>query len=412
MEEELELYIHIPFCKQKCYYCDFLSFAGRESHIILYIDCLIKEIKAMRLLAVHKTVTSVFIGGGTPSILEGHLIEKVMNAVLENYTVKQDAEITIEANPKTLTKDKLLRYKKSGIERLSIGLQSSDNEMLRKLGRIHTYEDFLENYNLARTCGFTNINIDYMSGLPGQSVADYEASLRKILELQPEHISAYSLIIEENTPFYSKYESDVLKRQMGKETIFLPNEECEYEITKRTQDLLKNKGYLQYEISNFAKKGYECKHNIGYWQRKDYLGFGLGAASCYQNIRFNNKDQWKDYLEIDWTKKAQLLEDSYQVNVGHKILEKVLLSLDKIFIQHLSRKEQMEEYMFLGLRLTQGVSKVKFAEQFSMSLDEIYKEQLEQLLREKLLEEFEEYIVPTKRGMELNNYVCAMFLQD
>lgn len=407
MAEELELYIHIPFCKQKCFYCDFLSFANQTTQIPLYIAKLIQEIEAMSVLALNKVVSSVFLGGGTPSILEEHWIEAIMEAVFLNYIVGKDAEITIEANPKTLTKKKLFSYLKSGITRLSMGLQSSDNAMLNTIGRIHTYEDFLENYNLARACGFMNINIDYMSGLPNQSVHMYEESLKKVLQLHPEHISAYALIIEENTPFYAKFESDVLRRQRGEKTFALPDEDMEYQMTKSTGALLKENGYLQYEISNFAQKGFECAHNIGYWQRKDYLGFGLGASSCYQNVRFVNTNVMNTYLQLELQTKAITLEE-----VTQEQLQRMLKKLGKKQIQFLSVQEQMEEYMFLGLRLVKGISKAKFKEVFQKDIFEIYEKPIKRLISEKLLEENSTDIFPTRRGLEVNNYVGSMFLQE
>lgn len=415
MVEELELYIHIPFCKQKCFYCDFLSFAGKEAQMSLYVEQLKREIRQMSCFAKNKEVSSVFIGGGTPSILEEHFIEEIMEEVFCNYKVKQEAEITLEANPKTLTKEKLLVYLKSGISRLSMGLQSSDNEMLKKIGRIHTYEDFLSNYDLARECGFFNINIDYMSGLPGQSLSSYDASLDKVLRLEPEHISAYALIIEENTPFYMKYNSDIISREKGENTTFLPDEETEYKMTKLTEEMLKENKYVHYEISNFAKKGYECKHNIGYWERKDYLGFGLGASSCYENIRFSNTNQMKDYLEINFEqdffgeeKKNQLRKDKD----NQKILSDTFTNMKKTQIQCLTIEEQMEEYMFLGLRLVKGVSKKVFKAQFGVDIWDVYGKSLKKMLSEEMLEETNTHIVPTKRGIELNNYLASMFIRE
>mgnify|MGYP001018935692 CR=1 FL=1 len=294
----MELYIHIPFCLRKCRYCDFLSFASDACVREKYVDQLIREIESIpeedagqcpenaapRLNLTGRTVETIFIGGGTPSLLPPSAVERILAAVRQVFQVEPDAEITMEANPGTLTPDSAAGYRNAGVSRLSLGLQSASEEELRLLGRIHTREQFLQSFRAARDAGFDNINVDLMSALPGQSEESWQETLRFVCDLEPEHISAYSLIIEEGTPFASR-------------TLNLPDEDAEYNMYEATAQILREYGFEQYEISNYAKKGRECRHNVGYWIRQDYLGFGLGASSLYGKERFANTQDMKKYLE-------------------------------------------------------------------------------------------------------------------
>lgn len=386
MKKELELYIHIPFCAKKCAYCDFLSSPQDEETIERYVDALIREIRAHKEYETsHATckVTTIFLGGGTPSILNASQIEKIFKALRENFTITKSAEITIEANPGTVTKEKLETYKHCGINRISFGLQSANNEELKLLGRIHTYEEFLESYRLARACGFENINVDLISAIPKQTVTSWEKTLTKVIRLNPEHISAYSLIVEDGTPFAKQYGEGCPKVDD------LPSEEEERVIYYKTEELLQEAVYHRYEISNYAKDGKECQHNLGYWERKEYLGIGLGASSLIDNARFKNTDNLEYYL-----KHAEQL---------CKIQENK---------EPLSMKEQMEEFMFLGLRKMQGISEIEFAENFGQSIEECYGVQLKQLLAEGLLQRQGEQLMLTKRGIDVSNYVFAEFLAE
>ena len=291
--KELELYLHIPFCVKKCNYCDFLSAPAEEKTRAAYVDTLIREIEGFEEPEDYEVVT-VFFGGGTPSILPGEAILRLMEALRKKFHFREEAEITLEANPGTVDEKKLSFYKKAGINRLSFGLQSTDAEELKKLGRIHTWEKFLESFELARKAGFSNINVDLMSALPGQTVESWEKTLKQVIALNPEHVSAYSLIIEEGTPFYQLYEKDAEKRDAGEEPELLPSEEEERAMYELTGSVLKENGYLHYEISNYAKPGRECRHNLGYWQRKDYLGFGLGASTLLNPVRYKNTEDLCD----------------------------------------------------------------------------------------------------------------------
>lgn len=369
----MELYIHIPFCIRKCDYCDFLSFnADGEQHEV-YINALIKELKSAKIDRGRK-VTSVFIGGGTPSVLKEGQIEKIMEAVRCRFTLTPDCEITIEANPGTLSKSKILEYLQSGINRLSLGCQSTDNHELKELGRIHTYEEFLDSYYFARSGGFTNINVDLMSAIPGQNRKSWEQNLRRIADLKPEHISAYSLIIEEGTPFYDR-------------ELDLPDEEEERLMYEATKDILGQYGYAQYEISNYALLGKECCHNIGYWERDSYLGIGLGAASMIDNVRFSNTTDMNKYLQ--------------SAGDPDKIHEN---------IEPLNSKEQMEEFMFLGLRLMKGIGRERFYELFGVQIETVYGKQIERFLNEGLLKEDNNRLTLTRRGVSLSNQVFVDFL--
>ena len=388
----LSIYIHVPFCVRKCYYCDFLSAPAGEEQKKRYTDCLIAEITWEAARYRDYEVQTVFIGGGTPSLLPAEEIRRIITAVFTSFQTGKEPEITIEVNPGTVSREKLTAYREMGINRLSIGLQSADNEELRLLGRIHTAEDFEKTYSSAVKSGFNNINVDLMSAIPSQSPESYRETLRKVLSLtpRPSHISAYSLIIEEGTPFYEH-------------TPELPDEETDRLLYKMTGDILKENGYHRYEISNYARAGFECRHNKVYWQRGDYAGFGIGAASLIRNVRFHNCREIGKYMEEIEKCQERKRFDS--------------LSL-KEEIQPLSLAEQMEEYMFLGLRLTEGVSLRAFWNCFGKRLEEVYPNLLEKLTGEGLVRSFrdsrsgEERIALTEFGLDVSNTVMVQFLLD
>ncbi|MDO4302835.1 MAG: radical SAM family heme chaperone HemW [Bacillota bacterium] len=374
---ELSIYIHIPFCVQKCLYCDFLSAPASMEVREQYVKRVSREIRETAKSYVNYKAKSVFFGGGTPSLLEGDQIEEIMDAV-HSFSLEKDCEISLEANPGTITPEKLQKYKKAGINRLSIGLQSLIDEELRALGRIHDSRDFYDTYECAVKTGFNNINIDLMTAIPLQTRESCMTTLRGVLELDPApvHISAYSLIVEEGTPFFEN-------------TPLLPDEETDRELYKITNDILNKSGYQRYEISNYAKPGFACRHNLVYWQRGNYLGFGIGAASLMENVRFSNGRGLKEYLE-----KGAVREN----------------------IQRLSVKEQMEEFMFLGLRMTEGVSTAKFQSSFGQSLYQVYPGIVEKYIRQGLLKTEtclngrDERISLTERGIDVSNVVMADFL--
>lgn len=359
--DEISLYIHIPFCKEKCKYCDFLSFKNTQN-IDRYIASLIAEINAFD---TNKRVKSIFIGGGTPSYIDEKYIFDIINS-LSKYNIKEDCEITIEANPGTLTKQKLQAYKSCGINRLSMGVQAWQDDMLKILGRIHTRSEFLHNYNLAREFGFDNINVDLMFSLPNQSFDMWRETIENITKLNPDHISAYSLIVEEGTPFYDM-------------ELNLPDEECDRKMYYYAIDYLASKGYKQYEISNFAKDGKHSIHNCTYWLRGEYKGFGLGAASLLGNIRYKNTELMSEYLN----------------NVT--ITEKDILSQNDI----------MEEYMFLGLRMTDGISIEDFNKQFNKSVFDVYG---------PVFKKYADYFIIndrislTRKGIDISNIIMSEFL--
>lgn len=375
MKKELELYIHIPFCVKKCAYCDFLSDpAGYEAQRS-YKEALLREITSTEGFEGSE-VSSIFIGGGTPSVFSEQWMAEVLEKVYTHFTVGQDAEISIEANPGTVDLKKLAVYRQAGINRISFGCQSGDNRELKMLGRIHTWEQFLESFSMAREAGFSNINADLMSGLPGQSLQSWEDSLYKTAQLKPEHISAYSLIIEEGTPFASQ-------------KLELPDEEEERKMYERTREILEDWGYHQYEISNYAKPGRECCHNLGYWQRKEYLGLGLGSASLIGETRFSNTRNMENYLNNSGSV-AKIRE------------EREILTV----------QEQMEEFMFLGLRMTEGISVTEFREVFGVSLEHIYGKVLEKYKGMKFLEETGGRLRLTRKGISVSNPILADFLLD
>ena len=421
--KNISLYIHVPFCVKKCNYCDFLSAPCDDETRQTYVEVLCTEIQQRAEQFKDKKVDTIFFGGGTPSILTAEQMEKIMSAIRNHFHIQTEAEISLEMNPGTVDREKLETYKKLGINRLSIGLQSADNEELKILGRIHTWEDFLQTWKLVRETGFDNVNIDLMSALPGQTLESYEENLQKVLNLKPEHISAYSLIVEEGTLFYEWFESDneKEKRVTNKK---LPDENTDRQMYELTKKLLEEQGYYRYEISNYALKGYECKHNIGYWKRKEYLGLGLGAASLLfidtqvqqkkdgreqikkasgdsvvNNVRCTNITDLHTYLSVANGKNEQEEEDA-----DCKWIEEQI---------KLSATDQMEEFMFLGLRMMEGVSPKEFEEQFGKTLQEVYGEQLEKLEKQELLifnEEMKKYVL-TLQGIDVSNQVFVEFIK-
>ncbi len=397
MKNELELYIHIPFCVRKCAYCDFLSAPADEKTREQYVDALVREIEAyhdegrkadvvdeadMCCVIKESVVTTIFFGGGTPSILEGQSIARIMDAIRDAFDVREDAEVTIEANPGTVTKEKLEKYKSVGINRISFGLQSTDKDALRTLGRIHTYEEFLESYHLARECGFKNINIDLIFAIPKQTVEDWEQDLNRITALEPEHISAYSLIVEEDTPFADLYGED------AECECELPSEEDERLMYRRTEEILEVAGYHRYEISNYAKAGKECQHNLGYWERKNYLGLGLGASSLIDNVRFKNTNELSRYLEQ--SAEPETMREEFE---------------------NLSLTEQMEETVFLGLRKTEGVSIDEVRRLYGPVFEIRYGDNVRRMEAEGLIIVEDGFFRLTKKGIDVSNYVFAEVLR-
>lgn len=372
--KELELYIHIPFCVKKCAYCDFLSGPATAENRKSYVNLLCDEIRTAKKFTEDYEISTIFFGGGTPSILEGEQVSQIMGAVRDTFYIRKKAEITLEMNPGTVTEEKLCAYKEAGINRLSIGLQSVHNEELKMLGRIHTYEEFLETYQMARMVGFDNVNVDLISAIPGQSTASWEETLKTVITLNPEHISAYSLIIEPGTPFYEKY---------GENQEELPSEDEEREIYWKTKEIMEEAGYHRYEISNYAKSGRECEHNKGYWRRTPYLGFGIGAATLFEEQRYSNPEKVEE-----WKKS---FEEKYS---GEKLCP----------------EEQMEEFMFLGLRMMSGISKQEFIKCFGREIKEIYGSSIEKLKRLELLEESEERLWLTEKGIDVSNAVFVEFM--
>lgn len=408
--KELELYLHIPFCERKCAYCDFLSAPADLPVRISYIKKLQEEIAYYGAQYGEYQVSSIFFGGGTPTILEGYQLAAILETVKEHFNITTDAEITVECNPGTLTAGKAEKLVQAGFNRLSMGLQSADDRELQLLGRIHNFAQFLESYDLARKAGFQNINVDLMSALPGQTLKSWQDTLQKVTALCPEHISAYSLIIEEGTPFYERFAEDERIREEGGHPRLLPEEDVERQMYELTETFLHTKGYERYEISNYAKPGYECRHNCGYWTRKDYLGLGLGASSLVEHQRFQNTSDLKTYLEQEYSPQCegqheriaetiQLQEETGLSQTGHHI-----------HIEILDKKSEMEEFMFLGLRLMAGISRQQFEKKIQVTLNSVYGEVLRKLKGEQLIEEVAGYVRLTEHGIDVSNYVLAEFL--
>lgn len=378
MTDKLGVYIHIPFCKKKCNYCDFVSGCYDHEMQKEYVNCLLFEIENNVYLK-DSVVDTVFIGGGTPSIIDAKDIGRILNKLNECCKVETDAEISMESNPGTLTKEKLQAYKSFGINRLSMGLQSTDDEQLKVLGRIHTFDDFLRNFEDARMIGFSNINVDLMSAIPGQNVESFAKGLKIIKNLNPEHISIYSLIVEEGTPFYNM-KLDVC------------DEDDEREMVHLIPEIL-GSDYSQYEISNYAKKGFECRHNIKYWKRDPYLGFGVAAASLVgeatpYNVRYKNTEVVNDYVN-------SIINNNCIPYSEH---------------EKLTQEEMMSEYMILSLRMNSGSSRQKFTEMFGKDMFEVYKDVIDKHINEKLLLRDCDAIRLSVFGRDVCNYVLKDFM--
>ncbi|SFB75181.1 radical SAM family heme chaperone HemW [Butyrivibrio sp. YAB3001] len=385
MSKELSIYVHIPFCVRKCLYCDFLSFNAEEKKIEEYFNALEKEVILSSEKYSDYCVKSVFFGGGTPSFPKAENICRILEKIKERLRFDADAEISIEVNPASGVMDKLIMYKKAGFNRISIGAQSLNDDELKKLGRVHDAKLFYETFENARNAGFDNINIDVMSALPGQNLDGYLETLKKVISLKPEHISAYSLIVEEGTPFYDM-------------ELNLPDEDEDRLMYHETRKVLLESGYHRYEISNYALDGsdenfekYECYHNKVYWRRGNYLGLGLGAASMIENVRWNNITHFESYIET---------------LTGEEPDIKLIMENE----ERLSIESQMEEFMFLGLRLIKGVSRDKFEKEFGKSVFEIYGEVIDKYVKMGLLENDGEYLRLTEKGLDVSNTVMADFL--
>ena len=385
--KEMELYIHVPFCIKKCAYCDFLSAPAGEEERQRYVETMIKEIQGYRKKYQEYCVTTIFVGGGTPSVLSGEQIKEVFNALRASFVIDAQAEITIEVNPGTVTEEKVEAWMQAGVNRISIGLQSVNDEELQMLGRMHTYKDFLNTYHLLRDKGFNNLNIDLISAIPGQTLESWKKTLSTVAELEPEHISAYSLIVEEGTPFYTIYGEGGADGNLESMVQPLPDEETERFIYEETETILQKYGYDRYEISNYAKPGYACRHNEGYWRRVNYLGVGLGASSLIENQRFRNFSTYDAYM--DAIQNQKLFHEE---------------------VESLSVTDEMEEFMFLGLRMMSGISREVFQKKFGKKIETVYEKQIQQLKKDGLIEFVENRIRLTKRGIDISNYVFEQFL--
>lgn len=409
-EKPLALYVHIPFCLKKCAYCDFLSAPVSEKVKENYVNLICEEIEKEAVRYPNHRGATVFFGGGTPTTLTPEQLGKILCKLKEGFFVDlphADPEITLECNPGTVTGEDLRKLRKAGFNRLSIGLQSANNTELQTLGRIHTWEDFLETYRFAREAGFQNINVDLMSSLPGQRVNDYVNSLERVTDLSPEHISAYSLIIEEGTPFFERYGAADRERERdgADQKHLLPTEEEERRMYELTEEVLEAKGYYRYEISNYALPGFACRHNMAYWKREDYLGFGLGAASLMDNCRFTKSRELSEYE--DKLRGYHVMPEKSGIckNGSETMTEGFHRDL-----QQLSLSGQMEEFMFLGLRLMEGISAEKFEKCFHVQIEEIYGEILIKLEKQGLVARGGDRIFLTKRGIDVSNMVLAEFL--
>lgn len=381
-KEELGIYIHIPFCMQKCLYCDFVSYINKSECVKEYINCMIKEIQSYDFKKYN--ISTIYIGGGTPSFIESDYIREIINVIQnkleKNDTRWEDIEITIEANPGTITLEKLNDYKTAGINRISLGLQATQDRLLKQIGRIHNYKDFLEAYELLKRVGFNNINVDLMIGLPNQSIKNLKESLEKIIKLNPNHISVYSLIIEDGTP---------ISKLLDEEKIKLPDEEIERQMYWYVKNKLELNGYNHYEISNFSKKGKESKHNLNCWKQKQYIGIGAAAHSYFKDIRYSNTNNIEEYIK-------NIKENNIEKN--RKIEEKQTI------------EDKKNEFMMLGFRMIEGVNIADFKAKFVDNPLYVYREKIKKLTDEGLIEVDLNNIKLTNKGLDLANVVFEEFI--
>ncbi|NGT30638.1 oxygen-independent coproporphyrinogen III oxidase [Clostridium perfringens] len=375
--DKISLYIHIPFCAQKCLYCDFPSFARKDHLRKAYIEALNKEIISLREKHNNLEINTIFIGGGTPSVLEADELECLLKEVAK-LNMAKDVEYSMECNPGNLTEEKLEVMKKYGVNRISMGLQAKQDNLLKGLGRIHNYKTFKENFLLAKKVGFNNINVDLMFGLPNQRLNEWEETLREIISLEPAHISAYSLIIEEGTAFYNLYENDKLK---------LPTEEEERKMYHLAKKILEENGFNQYEISNYAKEGKECRHNLAYWNMDNWIGVGSAAASYINGKRIKNISSVEEYIN--------------SINEKGEAVEEIINN---------SKNDNMEEFMFMGLRKINGIDENEFKNRFSMNINDVYGEILNKYIGEGLLIRESGRIFLSEKAIEISNIIMADFL--
>ena len=386
-EKELGIYIHIPFCKQKCYYCDFVSFSNKEGYIEKYVETVKREIDSYDLS--NYNITTIYIGGGTPSRIPSEkiqeILEKIRQKISKNQTKWENIEITIELNPGTVDEEKIKKYKEIGINRLSIGLQSTNNKLLKKIGRIHTFEDFKDTYDTVKKVGFENINVDLMIGLPNQTISDVKDSLNEIIKLNPTHVSVYSLIVEENTK---------MEQLINNKELQLPDEELERQMYWYVKNTLELNGYNHYEISNFAKEGKESRHNLNCWEQKEYIGLGLAAYSYLNGVRYGNTSNIEEYINVqDFFNRSELEESDIRI-------------VDEVQ----SLEDKRKEYMLLGLRKIEGVSIQKFKEKFVENPIFLFRKELEKLVNEELIAIDGDCIRLTNKGLDLANIVWEEFV--
>lgn len=382
---KLMLYIHIPFCQQKCNYCDFVSFHANYDTIDKYILKLLSEIEYKSYIAKNYIISSIYIGGGTPSIIDKKYIRFILESIRNHYNLSNDIEITIESNPNSLNLDKLNLYFESGINRLSIGLQSANDNELKMLGRIHNYSDFLDSYDSAIHVGFKNINIDLINGIPGQSAESFKKTLKQIMMLNIKHVSIYNLIIEDNTPF---------KTMLAENKITLPLETEILKMDAITKELTTYYRLNRYEISNYAKKGFECRHNLGYWSDIPYLGFGLNASSYFNNARFKNKTNLNNYLSLNYNK--------YLIGNDKKSYYDEIKVIDSA--------EHMKEYIMLAFRKTSGIDIANFKEIFNENFEEKFKSQIKYYQSLELLYKNENNYYLSDKGLDVSNKIISDFI--
>jgi len=398
VKKNLGIYVHIPFCAKKCKYCDFLS-SDKDSYgtQLRYMEAICQEIRLYKAVSDRYIVRTIFIGGGTPSLVDENLIQNILTEIRSTFEMDRFPEITIEANPGTIMYQKLLAYRSMGINRISIGLQSADDKILSKVGRIHNFDQFVAGYTSARRAGFKNINVDIMASLPGQDIHSYVDTLTRVIEYEPEHISAYSLTVEEGTPL--SCDNRLLSE--------IPDEETDRRMYSLTKKVLGANGFNRYEFSNYSKPGYECRHNITYWTGGEYIGFGIGASSYFQGKRFSNIRNIHEYTQKLEETQMEIVNTD---NIG-RLYETVTGNL-RVNVEPMYIDRRMEEFMFLGLRMVKGIDRREFYRQFNRDIYDVYGPTINKYIYEGFMETDGTFVKLTDSGIDVSNYILSDFILD
>lgn len=376
--KDLNIYFHIPYCKAKCRFCSFYVIPGRKSRLEDYFAALKKEIESYKDQLNNYNIKTIYVGGGTPSLVDSIFITQIIEYIKQNFNVSANCEISVETNPETITKEKIDEYYSAGVNRISIGLQSTDDQILKFMGRLYTFEEFKEKYSIVKQSPIKNVNLDLIFGIPGLGLEQWQESLLQTIELNPTHISTYSLEVDEDSIFGYLEKRGRFKRM---------EEGLDRKMYKVAKKILKQNKYSQYEISNFSKKDFECQHNLNIWHGQDYIGFGASSHSRFNNQRYNNISSLEKYIDL--------------INTNQSVKENISI---------LDSKDKLNERILLNLRTTKGIDLKKFENDFSIEFKKQYKKNIDRLFAQKLIKMNNRYLSLTSKGQDLENIVNLEFI--